>query len=104
MNHLMSFAGFTAIILTLCLHQASSSFSTQPLIDHRSRTMNKTVPQRATKPKALELWEEAILAKGGRERLYSVYNMVVSVQSAYLTQKGKRNQVRREYLFVLPNK
>ena len=104
MIHRVSFAGVTAIVVTLSLHQATSIFTTRPSMARRSPIMSKTVPQKETQAKALEIWEQAISAKGGRELLYSVYNLAVSSQTAYLTQTGKRNQVRREYLFVLPNK
>lgn len=104
MNHFTGFVGITAISVTLCVHQAISDFTTQRAMAPRSPTMNKTVPQKETQAKALKLWEQAISAKGGRELLYSVHNLAVSSEAAYLTQTGKRNQVRREYLFVLPNK
>jgi hypothetical protein len=53
---------------------------------------------------AEELWEKAITAKGGRDRLYSVRNMAISARADYAMRTGKKNQVRREELFVLPNK
>ncbi len=52
----------------------------------------------------MELWEGAISAKGGRALLYSVNNLAVSSEAGYLTKMRKRNQVRREYLLVLPDK
>lgn len=103
MHHLTGLAGFTAISVLLCLHQAIPDF-TQPAMVLRSPTMNRTVPHNQTQAKALELWEQAISAKGGRELLHSVHNLAVSSEAAYLTKTRKRNQVRREYLFVLPNK
>jgi hypothetical protein len=104
MNYLISIAGLTAFIVTLCFYQGTSMFFTKRSIAPASATMNKVGFKKQTQAKALELWEQAISAKGGRERLYSVYSLAVSTQTAYLTQTGKRNQVRREYLFVLPNK
>jgi len=66
--------------------------------------MSRAVLQNQTQAKAKALWERAIVAKGGRERLHSIYNLVVSAETAYLTRTGRRNQVRREYLFVFPDK
>jgi len=66
--------------------------------------MSRAVLQNQTQAKAKALWERAIVAKGGRERLHSIYNLVVSTETAYLTRTGRRNQVRREYLFVFPDK
>ena len=59
--------------------------------------------QNIEKLKAAELWEKAIAAKGGRERLYKIHNVLVSAELSYITQHGKRNKVHREYLYVLPN-
>jgi hypothetical protein len=53
---------------------------------------------------ARRIWEEAIVAKGGRERLYSVRNVLISSHQGYVTHKGKGNQVHREALYALPNK
>ena len=33
------------------------------------------------------LWDEAIAAKGGRERLYSVRNVLISSHQGYITHK-----------------
>ena len=103
MHHLTGLAGFIAIGVLLCLDQAIPDF-TQSALVLRSPTMNRTVPQNHTQAKAEKLWERAISAKGGRELLYSVNNLVVSSEAGYLTKMRKRNQVRREYLFVLPDK
>jgi hypothetical protein len=53
---------------------------------------------------AVRLWEQAVAAKGGRERLHAVHNLVVSSRGKYLSRSLKKNQVRGETLFVLPNK
>lgn len=60
--------------------------------------------QENTRPEAERLWEQAIAAKGGRERLYAVENMVVSSRL-----QGRKNLVKRvefpaEELYVFPNK
>ena len=53
---------------------------------------------------AARLWEQAIAAKGGRERLHAVRNMVISTRGEYHSRLLKTNQVRREELLVFPNK
>jgi hypothetical protein len=53
---------------------------------------------------AVRLWEQAIAAKGGRERLYAVHNLVVSSRADYRTSSFKKNAIRQEALYVLPNK
>lgn len=53
---------------------------------------------------AIRIWEQAIAAKGGRQRLHSVHNMVISTRGEYTTSLFKKNQVRREELLVFPNK
>ena len=58
--------------------------------------------QRAAEAKVL--WEQALAAKGGRKRLYSVKNMVISSSSEYRTHRGRRNNMRREELLVFPDR
>lgn len=53
---------------------------------------------------AARLWEQAIAAKGGRDRLYEVHNIVISSRGKYRSRLSKNNQVRREELLVFPNK
>jgi hypothetical protein len=53
---------------------------------------------------AERLWEQTIVAKGGRERLHAVRNMVVSSGGKYGSRRLGKNQVRSESLYVLPNK
>jgi hypothetical protein len=60
--------------------------------------------QNDKKQEAQRLWELAIAAKGGRERLYDVRNMVFSSRGEYLTHLGKRNPARHDELVVFPNK
>lgn len=57
-----------------------------------------------TEPEAERLWEQAITAKGGRERLYAVENMVVSSRL-----QGRKNLIQKvefptEEFYVFPNK
>lgn len=53
---------------------------------------------------AERLWEQAIAAKGGRGALYGVRNLVVSARGDYPSRRLKKNQIRQEVLYVLPNK
>ena len=64
----------------------------------------KTVTPDDGKQEAERLWELAIAAKGGRERLYAVRNMVISRRAEYTTHLFKKNQVHQEGLYVFPNK
>jgi hypothetical protein len=53
---------------------------------------------------AIQIWEQAIAAKGGRHRLHAVGNMVISTRGEYASRLLKKNQDRREELIVFPNK
>lgn len=66
----------------------------------------KLMPDKKTvqDEEAVAIWEQAISAKGGRERLHSVRNMVISVRAEYRTSMVKKKQIRQEGLYVLPNK
>src|SRR6266567_7066100 len=68
------------------------------------RGMKRTTLQKAVDEEPARIWEEAIAAKRGRERLYSVRNLVVRSRGEYLTQKMKKNEVRMEEIYVLPSK
>ena len=52
---------------------------------------------------ANRIWEQAVAAKGGRERLHAVTNMVISTTGEYGAWPNKK-RVRREELLELPNK
>jgi len=54
--------------------------------------------------KARELWEKVIDAKGGREKLYAVKNLVVSVKTINKRPKKDFPGYHTESLFVLPDK
>lgn len=68
------------------------------------RAINRVKPQESTQQEASRIWEQAIAAKGGRERLCAVQNLVISTVGNYTTSSGKANTVRTEALFVFPNK
>ncbi len=62
--------------------------------------------QETARHQAEELWEQAIAAKGGRERLHKVRNMLISSHTEY--RRGlfglRRGRTRTEQLYVFPNK
>lgn len=57
-----------------------------------------------TRQEARRIWEQAIAAKGGRERLYAVKNLVISTSGEYRASSPKTNVLKTEALFVFPNK
>src|SRR5215470_4529823 len=54
--------------------------------------------------KAAQLWEQAIAAKGGRERLSGVRNIVISSSAQYTSHTGNKSHVATEALIVFPDK
>jgi len=73
--------------------------------------------QNALELNAQQVWKQSIIAKGGRERLYSVRNMVISSSGSYKplqfkiqpggkvsSRSGKQNKVVSEELYVFPDK
>lgn len=97
-------SGLPALIVVLCSAYQSTGFCRNRSVEVTRVTRNTADVQRKTQTEAAGLWEQAIEAKGGRERLYSIYNMVVSAHQDYTTHKGRKNRVRREALYVFPNK
>lgn len=89
-------------ICVLCFQNLVLSSSISPgAVPRNMKRMDELTKQ---KDKAGRVWEKAIAAKGGRERLHSVRNVIMSTHGEYLTQSLKRNQVRGVTLFVFPNK
>ena len=69
------------------------------------------IPQTLTTPRetsqsdlAERIWEQGIAAKGGRDALHGVSTLVVSARGDYRTRVLKRNTIRQEVLYVLPDK
>lgn len=85
-------------------------FCSQPFVvacrttSSMSDATNNRERQEKTQQEAQRLWEQAIAAKGGRERLYAVRNMVISMRGEYGARLLKKNQVRREDLLIFPTK
>lgn len=88
-----------SLIAALCVHDVAWAF-TGPY--HSKLTKDDETAQQRND--AARLWEQAIAAKGGRERLHAVRNMVISTRGEYNSRLLKRNQIRREELLVFPNK
>lgn len=87
-----------SIIAALCVQNVAWPFK-GPY--HFKVTKHEETAQRND---AARLWEQAIAAKGGRERLHAVRNMVISTRGEYHSRLLKRNQIRREELLVFPNR
>lgn len=68
------------------------------------RGLKKTGQDDNSQQKAKRIWEEALAAKGGRERLYAVRNMVISSRGLYLSSGRRKNPIEQEELLVFPNK
>jgi len=66
-------------------------------------TQTTLKPQNGAKTDPERLWDLAIEAKGGREKLYAVQNMVVASSSTFKRGKKKIN-IQLEDLYVFPNK
>jgi hypothetical protein len=64
----------------------------------------QVVASKQARQEAKQIWEQAIAAKGGREKLISVKNMVISSRAEYVTHRGKRNSWNQEELSVFPDK
>ncbi|SRR6266498_742796 len=69
---------------------------------HVPAAAEQTKSQGESKQKAEELWEQAITAKGGRERLYQVNSLLISYQETVRNFLGivvHRGLVERLYVF-----
>jgi hypothetical protein len=60
--------------------------------------------QNANMEKAIELWEKVIAAKGGRENLYAIKNLVVSKKSYSPFEDKEFQNSKSEKLFVMSGK
>lgn len=95
---------FSALIVGLCFSYQGTMLGARESSLTRILQMDAADTQNEPRQKAARLWEEAIAAKGGRERLYSVKNMVISSTADYVTRLGKKNNVRTVALYVFPNR
>lgn len=90
---------FIGLIVAFC-----SQLITIPMaIPNMAQVVNSTDRNASTQREAGRLWEQLIAAKGGRERLYAVHNIVISSRGQY--NRGlKTNPLREEAIYVFPNK
>jgi hypothetical protein len=80
-----------------------SLFATPTFISTPGCRVQSTERKEGTQQEARWLWEQAIAAKGGREKLH-VKNIVISSRAEYTTHQGKRNPWSQEEVFVFPDK
>jgi hypothetical protein len=66
--------------------------------------LTKVRSQNKDATRATQLWEQVISAKGGRERLYAVNNLVVSSRTKYSRPVRGFKEGQFENLFVFPDK
>ena len=90
-----------SLISGLCFQSADGALRLE-VPNHMKLTENDVSAKQ--QKESARLWEQAIAAKGGRDRLYEVHNLVISSRGKYRSRLSKNNQVRREELFVFPNK
>jgi hypothetical protein len=57
-----------------------------------------------SKQEAIKLWEQAVAAKGGRERLYAVRNMAISSRLKFKKSLFQTGEAHFEEFYVFPNK
>jgi hypothetical protein len=87
----------TLLITSFCLLTSLPFLSAQIAV-----VSEQTKAQEGSKQKAEALWEQAIVAKGGRERLYQVNSLVISYQETTRNSLGivvHRGLVERLYVF-----
>lgn len=90
-------ASIGGLIMLLCSQHVGTASKV-------TRAVNSIERQEGTQQEARRIWEQAIVAKGGRARLDAVQNLVVSTVGNYTASSGKANTVRTEAFFVFPNK
>ena len=91
----------TSLIAAVCLQNVAATENHE--LPYHAKVMES--PETANqREEAVRLWELAIAAKGGRERLHAVRSMVISARGEYQSRLFKKNQVRREELLVFPHK
>src|SRR5215510_4047224 len=75
-----------AILLALCIPTLTAAQGVDP-----------------SRERAVALWQEAVRAKGGRERLHSIQNFLISSTVDVRTQRGS-SETETERLYVMPGK
>ncbi|SRR6266404_8981476 len=90
-------AGISTVIVLFCSPHFGESWKL-------TRAVNNMQQQESTQQEARRIWEKAIAAKGGRDRLYGVGNMVISERGEYKAGSSSTNRLRKESFILLPNK
>jgi hypothetical protein len=113
-DRLMGFVGSTVIVGILCSQYTATAFSMPPSVAHRPDVTASTASQDKAQPEARRIWEQAVAAKGGRERLHTIQNILTVQRGDYKRQNfslrtkyatpSKRSQVTSVSLDVFPNK
>jgi len=95
---------FMSVGILSALLCSQHTLATISVIETVQREGQAGAAREGAQQKARRIWEHAIAAKGGRESLYAVQNLVISTVGSYTTGSGKANTVRTEAFFVFPNK
>jgi|SRR6516225_386107 hypothetical protein len=69
-------------VITISLYSAALSASAQ----------SRRTQQSVSEQRAQQIWEQAVSAKGGRDRLNAVENLVISTSGEYARAAGKKTQ------------
>lgn len=91
------------LIAILCVQSSIASSVELDIIPSRIESVvgfRRELPQEG----AVRVWEQAIAAKGGRNRLHAIRNMVISSHGRYKAYLLKENQFRQETLYLFPDK
>lgn len=94
MKTLSLFIGSLTVVLT-CSQMLGSAGTPIPI---------QTTARQSTAVEAEELWEKAIAAKGGRERLHAIRSVLTTTDFKYWVTPFKRGRSHHVSLVVLPDK
>jgi len=98
----MSNKSFFIFVLTVVLLSVGSSFFAQK--DYPRKEGISSIDLLQQGQQARELWEKAIRAKGGREKLLQIKSVVETSTAEYTTHKGRQNTIKKTELSVFPDK
>src|SRR6266516_2082852 len=96
-----SLISVSIVMALLCSQYDVATVSATETVNRQEK---QTGAERKGAQEAQRIWELAISAKGGRQRLDAVKNVAISTIGSYTTGRGKENTVRTEAFFALPNK
>lgn len=98
----MKVYSIASLVVVMLLLQNTCAALTERLFPEAQKYSSAT--GQSMEQEAQKLWEQAITAKGGRGKLRSVKNMVISSRAEYTTHQGKRNSIKQEELLAFPDK